>query len=177
MGLVETMRCLRVSVVVVGFALAGCASGAGLLEPKSASGVLTANRLAMPPEDALVAAANGPDQDEEMSVSQGVPTITELSSFVQPGIDPAKEAQELERGIQSSAVDPSVKWRGRLSEDGIDLANVNGVLCSSPARPNARGHSVQLACSDGRMALFKSNAQKTDARISFGNFTEKVLLD
>jgi hypothetical protein len=70
-----------------------------------------------------------------------------------------------------------VKWRGRLSDDGIDLANVNGVLCSSPTLPNASVHSVQLACSDGRMALFRFNAQKTDAKISFGSFTEKVMLD
>lgn len=177
MALAAKVLRLKVCFALACLLVTGCTSGSGLLEPQSNSGLLTANQLAMPPEDALAVATPSLAQNEEIEVAEGVPTLTELNSFVQPGIDPAREAKELEQGIQTAAVAPNVKWRGKYSQDGIDVANISGVLCSSPAPARAKNFTIQLACSDGRMATLRGNTVESEAKILFGTAEEKVLLE
>ncbi len=177
MGLARKMSYLNSCLVLAALLLGGCTAGSGLLEPLAAAHPLSGNQLALPPGDIMKPAdlSQAADQEEEIEVSGDVPTLASLNAFVQPGIDPPTEAKILEQDTQSAAVDLKIKWRGRVSADGIDLANVNGVLCSSPNPARSETFTVQIACSDGRMGKLSVNS--AEAQIAFGANTESAQLE
>jgi hypothetical protein len=169
------------AAAICGVVLAGCSTlGVGsLLEdpkfaaaaPVSPAAVVVSNSLAVPPEDALNPALD--TSTEEQDLESSVPTVAQLDAVQLPGIDAAKVAAALEEDIAAQKVSSNLKWRGRRSGDGIDVANSNGTLCSA-ARDQGVG-PVTLACSDGRTArLVLPTDLNHGAQIDFGDTAEDV---
>lgn len=165
--------------------LTGC-SGLSLLNDPLQPQQSQVSNLAFPPQDNLAQASIKPgmadesDGDGEPSNgSEGpVPTVVELASIPVVGIDAAKTGQSLETDIASTKVDQAVKWRGKFDGASVDIANVDGTLCTGPTafQPGITHGSgnITLACSDGRMAKLQISKGGLKGIVRLGGANENV---
>jgi hypothetical protein len=141
-----------------------------LLNSRSGPGAdLPANRLAMPPADALQVAQSeqGPGFVEETDLPADVPTLADLSSRPVEGIDAPKVGLLLEADTATKKIGENVLWRGKRSADGVDLANRNGVLCSGSRNDVSAMQAIKVACSDGRIGSLRLIAGAGQTQIAF----------
>jgi hypothetical protein len=150
------------------------------LMPAPAPPVQQAVNLAIPPQDNLVMAdpAKASDDTEEMDLGPDVPSLKQLSAEPVVGIDAGKTAAALEHDIQVAEIDRAVKWRGKVSQDGIDITNVQGILCTGAADPERvgqnPGNKIVLACSDGQVAYLTVEKTGYSGHLSLGKQRELV---
>ena len=136
--------------------------------------------LVVPPQENLVLAdpAKPAGDIEEMDLGPDVPSLTELSKPQELGIDAPKTAVSLEKDIQTAEIDKSVKWRGKVGRDGIDITNVQGILCTGAADPDnvgQRGAShIVLACSDGQVTMLTVDPTGYSGHVQIGQNKELV---
>ena len=125
--------------------------------------------LAMPPADAFQAAVPEKDANfvEETSLPADVPTLSEMNSRPIEGIDAPKVGLSLDEDTTSRKIEETVLWRGKQSADGMDLANRDGALCSGVSRDISAGHTIRVACSDGRIGTVRLIPNTHRAQIAF----------
>ena len=138
--------------------------------------VQTVNKLALPPMANFQAAGprDAGDDPDETNLGADVPSLVELANQTLPGIDTSQTAAALEQDIAIAKVSPAVQWRGKISDDGVDITNISGVLCTGTDEDH-RG-SITLACSDGRVARLQFAGPGQTSKVFFGKLMQQVEL-
>lgn len=116
---------------------------------------------------------------------------TQASLLIPPGIKevpvPEPIATAISAGSDAELVDPPLRpgtvWRVRYRENGFDAENADGDTCSGWGAYGdtglRAGQSVNLACSDGRMAslvIGSGEGQVRPGTVSFGQTKESAVI-
>jgi hypothetical protein len=168
--------------VVIAVAICGCSNTLSrqLLDDRQPmGGEFQVNSLVAPPAEILKTAVASPNANdlEETELPPDVPTLADLSSRPIEGIDAPKVALALEQDVALKKISTSVRWRGKRSIDGVDLANSSGTLCSSAGQNSTAQRTLKVACSDGRVALLEFSANQQARLVFRNNEAETVQLD
>lgn len=110
--------------------------------------------------------------DDEAGADSGAPSLAEIS-MAAPAYDISQKSASLEEEQSKSSVGQRPQWKGTFSQEGVDIVNVSGVLCSAPGR----GSPQVVACSDGRVGTFSILPGAHKGRLTLGAEFQAVSLE